>query len=146
MRELEWHILRELDNLSQRMQDLLDSAVLAPSSAAHPATPFPPVDVFETPEAVVVEAEIPGVAADGLRVELSENRVILAGELGPDTPPCGETLLRMERPRGKFHRAVSLPCPVTPPFEATLSQGVLVVRLPKAVRVPRWIPIAQEGV
>lgn len=145
MRELDWHVFRELESLSQRMQALLESAFLAPSTFASPTVAFPPVDVYESEDAVVVEAELPGIAAQDLQVALEGEKLVLSGALGFPTSEGEETLLRMERPRGRFHRVIPLPSSVVPPFEATLSRGVLVVRLPKARGSARSIHIAREG-
>lgn len=145
MRELDWQVFRELASLTQRMQALLESAFLAPSSLASPPAAFPPVDVYESEEAVVVEAELPGVAAHDLQVELENEKLVISGVLGSQNSEGEETLLRMERPRGRFHRVIPLPSSVVPPFEATLSRGVLAVRLPKARGSGRSIRIAREG-
>lgn len=145
MRELDWQVFRELESLSERMQALLESAFLAPSSLASSTAAFPPVDVYESEEAVVVEAELPGIAAQDLQVALEGEKLLISGALGLQTSESEETLLRMERPRGRFHRVVPLPSSVVPPFEATLSRGVLVVRLPKARGSGRSIQIAREG-
>lgn len=145
MRELDWQVLRELESLSQRIQSLLESAFLTPAAVASPAESFPPVDVFEDGDTVVVEAEVPGVAADRLRVELNGDKLVVAGELGGEREEASAELLRLERPRGRFLRAIPLPSPVVPPFEATLSRGVLVVRLRKTKALGKSIPIAREG-
>lgn len=144
MRELDWHVFRELESLSLRMQALLESAFLAPSTLGSPSVVFPPADVYESEEAVVVEAELPGIAAKDLQVTLEGEKLILSGAFGSEIL-SGETLLRMERPRGRFHRVIPLPSAVLPPFEATLSRGVLVVRLPKTKGSGRSIHIAREG-
>ncbi len=145
MRELDWHVFRELESLSERMQALLESAFLAPSRLTSGAVTFPPVDVYETDSEVVVEAELPGVAAQDLHVELEGEKLVIFGVMGSDSGDAEETLLRMERPRGRFHRVVPLPSPVVPPFEATLSRGVLAVRLPKSKGSARSIHIAREA-
>jgi HSP20 family protein len=141
MRELDWQLFRELQKLAERMEALMEGAFLAPSSP----TPLQPlVDVYETPEAVVVEAEMPGVGGQEVKVELLGQELLLSGSLGGKAQGPTTSLLRMERPRGRFHRVVPLPVPVAPPFEASLSRGVLVVRLPKAP-AGRSIPITREG-
>lgn len=145
MVKLNREVWRELDSLLQEIEGLLESRALAPASVVSPVGLFPPVDVFEDGDAVVVEAEVPGVTADRLRVELHGDRLVIAGELGFQSQEGGAELLRMERPRGRFVRAIPLPSPVAPPFEATLSRGVLVVRLPKTKALGKSIPIAREG-
>ncbi len=143
MRELGWQNFRELAQLFQRLENLLEQAFLAPSSALSP--PQPLVDVYETPEAVVVEAELPGTRADKVTVQLDGQRLLLAGFLGEQNEPEETRFLRMERPRGRFQRVLPLPVPVAPPFEAQLASGVLVVRLPKAVPAARTVPVTREG-
>lgn len=142
MRELGWQNFRELAQLFQRLESLLEQAFLAPSSFSPPQ---PLVDVYETPEAVVVEAELPGTRADQVTVQLDGQRLLLAGFLGEQNEPEETRFLRMERPRGRFQRVLSLPVPVAPPFEAKLASGVLVVRLPKAVPSARSVPVTREG-
>lgn len=104
----------------------------------------PAVNLWETPEALKVEAELPGVKND--RIELSA----MAGELsirvsGPDEPEQGVAYHRRERPAGSFSRVLRLPCEVDPDrIEADLRDGVLTVTLPKAEGAkPRKIAVGK---
>ena len=42
---------------------------------------LPAVDIFETPEALVMVADMPGVAADKVTVDLRDNHLIISGEV-----------------------------------------------------------------
>lgn len=130
---LAWPIIRDLLALRERLNSLFDEAILEPGvgMAEQSSGPFcPAADLYETDEEVVVVVEIPGVRASSIDLQLQDNRLRVSGNIGR---PEGEArLLRMERPRGAFHRDFELPGPSfdgTPAAE--LERGVLTVRLQK---------------
>ncbi len=100
------------------------------------------VDVYALDEQVVVEAELPGVAADGIGLSISDTTLTIRGERPePDDPV--RKYERRERHFGSFERHVALPCPVDRMgVAATQRDGVLVVQIPKEGRpTPQVIPI-----
>lgn len=103
---------------------------------------FPAVNVWENPESVLVEAELPGVKQENLHVYAAGNELTIKGERRPLE---GEKLSyhRQERSIGTFARMMTLPCDVNPDkIEATLKDGVLRIELPKAVEArPRQIAV-----
>src|SRR5689334_22806775 len=68
----------------------------------------PPLDVFDTPDAVEVVVDVPGVAAESLRVAVRRGTVLVAGakRAGPSGP--GARFHLAERAYGRFARAVQL--------------------------------------
>lgn len=93
---------------------------------------FPPVNVHESPETIVVMVELPGVDADQLDVKVQNDTLILSGERVADRNDGGR-LLRNERWHGNFVREVALPSKVqSSSVEAEYRQGVLTITLPKA--------------
>ena len=106
----------------------------------------PPVDVVETPEAVLVRADLPGVRPQAVGVDLAGSILSITGTL-PDHPPGpGSEAVRTERPRGPFTRAVNLPAEVDPDgVSAELRDGLLTVTLKKAgTAVKRSVPVQGE--
>ncbi|MFP3913662.1 MAG: Hsp20/alpha crystallin family protein, partial [Actinomycetota bacterium] len=70
---------RELDDLHERMTDLMRSAFgRGPSEGMFRWEP--PVDIEETDDAFLVEADVPGVKQDDLDVELVDNQLTVRGE------------------------------------------------------------------
>ena len=106
----------------------------------------PPIDVVETEEAVVLLAEVPGMSADELTVEVSGNAVVVRGEKASDgaTHPGGRFLC-VETGRGRFRREVQLLHPVNSHRgHATLENGVLKVTFPRIQdqrHLPRTVPV-----
>jgi HSP20 family protein len=96
----------------------------------------PLVDVEETDDGYVLEAELPGVKRKDVNVELVGNELSISGEV-KDTERKG-TVRRRSRRTGRFDYRVGLPSHVdATKVKASLTDGVLEVRVPKAERAER---------
>ncbi|MCA9136072.1 MAG: Hsp20/alpha crystallin family protein [Planctomycetales bacterium] len=118
-----------------------------------------PMDIDESDDAYLVTLDIPGVDADAVAIDVHEDMLTIAGQRGvvkkaddkpntdeAGTPPPSIKHLRRERTIGKFERKVQLPLAVeADAVTAEISDGVLVVRLPKAdpEKGKRRIPISR---
>lgn len=119
-----WDPFRELADLHERLDRLVD-----PGGAAAP-TWAPPVDVIETDDAWVVEAELPGIDRKDITIELRDNELSISGEIKERKR---EGILRRKTRRvGEFDVRVTLPGHVNAEdVQATMEEGVLTVRVPK---------------
>lgn len=119
----------------RREVDRLFSDFFGPGGTAQgmlPARAFPALNVWEQGDAVVAEAEVPGVKPEDIDVEVVGNELILKGRRGGSQPE-GVSYHRRERGVGKFARTVRLPVEVDPDkVQAQLDNGVLRITLPKA--------------
>ncbi|MEK6779958.1 MAG: Hsp20/alpha crystallin family protein [Candidatus Deferrimicrobiota bacterium] len=108
----------------------------------------PPSDVHETPEAVIIRMEIPGVPAESLAVLVRGARIEVCGEKRPDTASEDASYLCLERSFGRFQRAFDVNGPVNlSRMTVVLKGGVLVLHLPKILERrgrERRIPILME--
>ena len=132
-----WDPFRELDELHERMSKLLESSVghdLVTSWA-------PAVDIEETDDAFLVEADLPGVKRDDVTVELQNNELRIHGEV-KERERTG-ILRRRTRRTGQFDYRVVLPGEVDADnVEANLQEGVLRVKVHKTGHArPRRIEI-----
>ena len=92
----------------------------------------PALDIYETPENVVVKAAIPGIKSDDLEVTITENTLVIKGETRDEGESTEEHYLLRERSHGAFHRAVALPEGLdADKTEAAFEDGVLTLTLPK---------------
>jgi len=103
---------------------------------------LPAVDIFETPEVLVLVADMPGVAANKVTVDLKDNHLVISGEVAPPFGP-GETMLKAEYFTGDFQRDFQLGSMVDQAkIEATMKDGVLRLVLPKVEKAkPRKIEV-----
>jgi HSP20 family protein len=105
----------------------------------------PVVDVFETEKALVVRAELAGVASSALRVTVDGEWLLIRGERSPAAGTSVRRLHQMEIATGPFERRLRIPLE----FErdhvsANLEEGVLTVTLPKRAPATRRIEIQRE--
>jgi HSP20 family protein len=113
------------------------------SESTRPGKVFlPAVDIYETADAIVVLADMPGVPADKVTIDVKEGQLTLSGEIAP---PQGtqEHLLVREYDTGNFLREFTLGQMVdSNRIEAAMKDGVLRLTLPKVEKVkPRKIEI-----
>jgi len=101
----------------------------------------PPVDIYETPDALHLVADMPGVASDGIEIDLREGVLTLLGRQSPVDE--GHVSYREFRP-GNWYRRFTLSEAIDQErIAANLSNGVLTVDLPKTEKVkPRKIQVA----
>jgi HSP20 family protein len=107
---------------------------------------FPPVNVWEDADQVMVEAELPGIDPKELEIHVSGgNQLTLKGERKPFTPEKG-VVHRQERGFGSFSRVVTLPFDVDPDkVDARFENGVLLIKLGKHESAkPRKITVKGE--
>jgi HSP20 family protein len=105
----------------------------------------PPVDIYETDEAFVLKAELPGFSKEDVQIELHGNRLTLRGERKHDTEAKEEQYHRLERAYGRFERVFWLPATVdAEKIKASFTNGVLELRLPKSEAAkPKRIAITE---
>ena len=102
------------------------------------------MDMYDTPEEVVVRAEISGVDKDNLEVEISTKALKISGSRSE--PQClGNTTYRLaEIQYGTFERILYLPSPIdTEKISTSFNNGLLEIKLSKVPRdVAHKIPIS----
>lgn len=103
----------------------------------------PPIDIYETPDGLVLYADLPGVTADSLDLQVQDKRLTLYGRV---QQPAGAPVrvLHQEYQTGDFLRSFILSDEVDHErIQAKLNNGVLRVELPRAARAkPRRIDVS----
>jgi HSP20 family protein len=133
-----WEPLAELEQMTDRMRRMLEQTfgAFGWSPLAERAGWSPLVDLEETDDAYVVEADLPGVKREDVNIELVGNELAITGEL-KESERKG-TIRRRARRTGRFDYRLSLPSHVdAEKVEASLSDGVLKLRVPKSERAQR---------
>jgi HSP20 family protein len=97
-----------------------------------PRGTFPPINVYEQDEAVVVTAEVPGVKPEELELTVLGDSVALKGQRREE-PSNGNRMYRRERAAGFFARTVTLPASIDPDsVRAEYRDGILRIHMAKA--------------
>lgn len=121
-------------------------AEAAPAPAADERFVFtPPIDIYETDEGLVLEADLPGVTSDTLELQVQDNKLTLFGRVIPQAPP-GAQAAHQEYGVGDYLRSFILSDEVDyERISAKLTNGVLRVVLPKLPKTqPRRIEISTD--
>ena len=122
----------ELRREMERFFDRFAEPVLEPFATMTAGAWAPKLDVTETKDAMIVTAELPGVDAKEIGIELTGDLLTLKGEKEKRTEEKEERYHRVERTYGAFLRSVRLPMAVDgSKITATFKNGVLMVTLPK---------------
>ncbi len=125
------------------MKTLTKTEDKAPLSAPHRVSYLTPLaNILETRDGYVLEAEMPGVAKDGLEVTLDNGELVIVGHRRASETK-GRELFRESR-RLDYRRVFEVdPSIDSARIQAKLDQGVLTLHLPKAESVkPRKITVS----
>jgi HSP20 family protein len=94
-----------------------------------------PMDISETKDSVVVEAEMPGMDSKSLDISLKGDLLTIRGEKKQETKTDNDDRFCIERTYGKFSRSVRLPASVKSngdEIKATYKDGVIRIEIPKS--------------
>ena len=104
---------------------------------------YPPVNIFDDHEGVVIIAELPGLESVSIKVAGQGNTLTIGGVRAREDEVQGRGYHRRERRFGEFSRSLQLaPGLDIAKAEARYEAGVLTLRIPKAEETkPRQITV-----
>lgn len=134
----------ELLSLRQAMDRLFEDSYVRPRSWSTSDGNVLALDVFATPDAIVVEAALPGVKPDDVDITVTGDTLTISGSSAEQRERTDEGVLYQEIRRGSFSRTVTLPSDVkTDGATASFENGILRLSIPKAKSAkPRQIRIS----
>jgi HSP20 family protein len=107
---------------------------------------LPALDIYEKENNVVVEAELPGIPKEAVKITATDSTLTIQGETKEEEEEKKEGFYRSERRYGSFYRSVVLPEAVDyGKARAEFKDGVLKITLPKTAKpeeASRTIPIS----
>jgi HSP20 family protein len=132
---IRWEPFREVESLQKEMNRLFDR--LVPTDVGNGEKMglsfIPAAEITETPEAVQIKLEIPGMEAKDLNLEVTADSLTINGERKSEIKTEEEGFTRTEFRYGKFHRVIPLPVQVdNSNVTAEYKDGILNLTLPKA--------------
>ena len=138
-----WDPFGSLRHVQREMDRLLGRGMPGESRSVGGGS-YPPVNVLNGSDDIIVQCEVPGVAREDLELSITGETLAIQGT---KHPPVGEEdkvrFHRRERGFGEFNRTVVLPDKADPDaVEAKLEAGILSIRLPKSDAArPRQIAV-----
>jgi len=140
-----WHPFTELMSLRQAMDKLFEDSFVRPSRSLVTLgeVSVPALDVYQTPNEVVVKATLPGLKPEDVSIDITGETLTIKGESKAEQEIKKEDYLYQERRYGSFSRSVVLPGGLKADnAEATMEDGVLTLTIPKAEEIkPKAIKV-----
>jgi HSP20 family protein len=132
-----WQPLYRLNTLQRDMDRLFDQLTQTSWGDTMPTQQgqdwVPAVEVKETDAHVILRAEVPGVSAEDLDIQVTRNAVAITGEHRYENKSEDNGYFRSEFRYGQFQRVVSLPSKVeNEQVKAEFRDGILTLTMPKA--------------
>ena len=129
---------------SKELQVKEKQELAAPAEQTRSGLIFTPeVDIFETDYEITLLADMPGVAADDVTIDLRDGVLTLSGDVKPwENSEESDVLVEFEI--GKYYRQFTLSDVIDQnKIEAKVEDGVIRLTLPKAEKaVPRRIKVS----
>ena len=140
-----WQPFRELSTMRKQMDRLFEDMLSVGNDdwmGLHSIGGMwtPAVEIEEKEEELLLKAEIPGLNAEDLEVEVSEDRVIISGEHKEEkkTEDKEKNYFHSEFHYGRFERVIPLPLAIkTDEIKSDFQKGVLTLTLPKLKDAPK---------
>jgi HSP20 family protein len=130
-----WDPMRDLSSIQEKMNQIFEDTLARTRGREEGLGTgmwTPAVDIYESNDAVVVKAEVPGLTKDQVGIEVKDGLLTLKGERKVEKEVKEENYHRIERAYGTFQRSFSLPATVDQEkISAVLKDGVLSLTLPK---------------
>ncbi|MGE4357814.1 MAG: Hsp20/alpha crystallin family protein [Candidatus Omnitrophota bacterium] len=131
----EWDPLKELSELEEEFSRFFDFPLLRWQVSRQPLRErvwSVPLDIYETKDAVVIKADLPGMKKEEINVSVQGDVLTIQGEKKKEEEVKDKHLHRVERFYGAFQRSINLPSYVdTSKIKASYKDGVLEINLPK---------------
>jgi len=131
---VKWDPFRDLSNLQSSINKLFDDNFRfwrEPEVTLTQEGAFP-VDIKDTPGAILIKAELPGFNKSDIKVSLADNLLTIRAERQREEKEENVNYLRVERSYGSFSRSFTLDVPVKhEKLKARYQDGVLEITLPK---------------
>ena len=123
---------REIQNLQREMSHLFDT--LSPLANSQDKLDFvPAAEMEETPEAIHLKLEIPGIDPSDIDVKVTAESVSISGQRQEETKTEEKGKTRTEFRYGQFSRTIGLPARVqNTEAQAEYKDGILKLTVPKA--------------
>jgi HSP20 family protein len=139
---------KNLEHMHTRLQSTIDDMFrrVNPILMLQEQTWRPQMDVYETPEQIIVVGEISGVDKEDLEVEVDQKAVRITGVRREAARVPGMRYHLAEIVYGRFERVLFLPVPIDPEkVQASYTNGLLKVTMAKKARQgPRQISVQSE--
>ncbi len=146
---IRWDPFRDLITLREKMNRLFEEAFTTRGEEKDlvASTWTPSVDIYETENALILSAEVPGIDEKDIEIKIEDSTLTLKGERKFEKETKEENYHRIERAYGSFYRSFTLPHYIDQDnIKAEHENGVLKITMPKKPELkPRKVKILKPS-
>ena len=129
---IRWQPFQEMETLRRQMDQMFDELSGFQRGESANLTWKPAVELEDAGERLILRAEIPGVEAKDLDIDVSRDAVAIRGENRYEKKIEEKGFFRSEFRYGKFERVIPLPVEIeNEQVQAEFKNGILTLNLPK---------------
>jgi HSP20 family protein len=140
-----WDPFRDLVSIQDELNRLFGRTFtgVEPMRPTATGTWMPPMDVYETDDAIVATLELPGIEPSDVEVAVEDSTLTVSGSREFSSEVEQEDYHRVERRYGSFTRAITLPQTADlEKVDARFDKGILTVEVPKVEKAkPKKIEV-----
>src|SRR6266498_4812506 len=117
MSTFQWNSLQDLFAIQEKVNRLFEETIHRtefPDEGLDTALWSPAADVYESPEEIILNIELPGVQLEDVRLEALDGKLRVSGHRKADGSAEARHFIRMERIYGTFSREFSVPAALDP--------------------------------
>lgn len=146
---VKWSPLKEIEEIRKEMDRLFEeflSPIRGRRTVSSEGIISPNVDIYEKGNEFIINIELPGVNREDIDLTITDDRLIVKGEIKKPEGVSQEDYIVNERVYGSFARSINLPPDIDKSsVKATLKNGILEIRVLKAEESkPKEIKIVVE--
>ncbi|SRR5579883_1281203 len=135
-----WEPFRGIENLQREMNRLFDRFLPSGNSEIHMLSFVPSAEMEETDDTIQIKLEVPGMDAQDLDVQVTEESIVIKGERKSESKTEAKGMVRSEFHYGQFERRIPLPAHIqTDKVQADCKNGILQLTLPKVESAQRKV-------
>jgi len=146
---IRWDPFRDLMTLREKMNRLFEESFITRGEEKELVSGIwtPSVDIYETENALILSAEVPGIEENDIEIKIEDNTLTLHGERKFEKETKEENYHRIERAYGSFHRSFTLPNYIDQDkIKAEHENGILKITMPKKKELkPRKIEVIKPS-
>jgi HSP20 family protein len=125
-----WQPWREIESFRRQFDQVFDTLA---QQAGETPTWTPAIELQDIGDAIALKAQLPGIDAKDVNVQVTQDAVILSGERQTENKTEENGYFRTEFRYGKFQRVIPLPVQIqNQDVKADYKDGILHLTLPKA--------------
>ncbi len=130
---VKWSPLKEIEEIRKEMDRLFEeflSPVRRRRAVSTEGVISPNVDIFERGNEMVIQVELPGVNKEDIDLTITDDRLVIKGEIKKPEGVSEEDYILSERSYGAFSRTVNLPMDVDKSsVKANFKNGLLEITI-----------------